>query len=305
MSHSLSAVIVAAGKSQRMGFDKILTPLSGSPLVSHTLRGILTSPLVKEIILVTRPDTRAAFQEVVKQLDTFIPVKFVDGGAERQDSVLAGVEASDSGIDYVMVHDAARPFVTSSMIQSVFDVALQCGAAVCGAPASDTLKEMGADQRVAKTLDRSKIWAVQTPQIFKRELLLRAYQSNRQAGALVTDDTAAVEKLGNPVQVVQVPGVNFKITSPTDWSLARTYLAVHAAKEAPGILMRKQIHDINNQLTALFGYAFLLESELEGNEKVKGYLEQIDLAGKNCQQIVIQIQKLARELFPKETDPKE
>lgn len=302
MNALLSVVVVAAGKSQRMGFDKILTPIAGAPLISHTLRGILTSPLVREIVLVTRADTRSQFESMVQQLDTFIPVRFVDGGAERQDSVLAGVEASDPSFGFVMIHDAARPFVTAELIQSVFDAAVLHGAAVCGSPASDTLKEMGAGQQVAKTLDRSKIWAVQTPQIFKRDLILKAYHENKKSGTVVTDDTAAVEKIGNPVQVVHVPGINFKITSPGDWALARTYLAVHSAKEAPGIQIRKQIHDINNQLTALFGYTFLLQSELEGNEKLKNYLDQLDISGKNCQQIVIQIQQLAREIFPKETD---
>ncbi len=298
----LSAVIVAAGKSQRMGFDKVLTPISGIPLIAHTLQGILTSPLVKEIILVVRPETKSSFEQAVRSLDTFIPVKYVEGGAERQDSVLAGIEASDSNNEFVMVHDAARPFVSAEVIRMVFDVAQESGAAVCGHPASDTLKEMGENQAVAKTLDRSKIWAVQTPQIFKRDLILKAYQANRQSGTVVTDDTAAVEKLGVAVKVVHYPEVNFKITSPSDWALARTFLAVRASKEAPGLLIRKNVHDINNQLTAVFGYAFLLQSELEGNETVKNYLDQIDIAGKNCQELVANIQRLARDIFPKENE---
>ncbi len=296
----LSAVIVAAGKSQRMGFDKVLTPISGLPLIAHTLQGILTSPLIKEIILVIRPDCKSSFEQVVHSLDTFIPIKYVEGGRERQDSVLAGIEASDPANAFVMVHDAARPFVTAEVIQMVLEAAQETGAAVCGHPATDTLKEIEENGRVAKTLDRSKIWAVQTPQIFKRELILKAYQQNRDSGALLTDDTAAVEKLGTPVKVVHFPEVNFKITAPSDWALARTFLAVRASKEAPGLVIRKNIHDINNQLTAVFGYAFLLQSELEGNEKVKNYLDQIDIAGKNCQELVANIQRLAREIFPKE-----
>ncbi|MES2309203.1 MAG: 2-C-methyl-D-erythritol 4-phosphate cytidylyltransferase [Verrucomicrobiota bacterium] len=302
MSDHLSAVIVAAGKSQRMGFDKILTPITGTPLVVHTLQGILSSPLVKEVILVIRPEMKPQFEVAVRSLDTFVPVKYVDGGAERQDSVLAGVEASDSSSGYVMIHDAARPFVNAEVIQLVLDVAKECGAAVCGTPASDTLKEMGEGGQIQKTLDRSKIWAVQTPQIFKRDLILKAYQENRKSGTVVTDDTAAVEKIGNPVKVVPYTGINFKITSPADWALARTYLAVRCTKEAPGLMIRKNIHDINNQLTALFGYAYLLQSELEGNESVKNYLDQIDIAGKNCQELVAQIQSLSREIFPKENE---
>lgn len=302
MNQSLSAVIVAAGKSQRMGFDKVLTPISGIPLISHTLQGILSSPLVKEIVLVIRPEMRSSFEQAVRSLDTFIPVKYVEGGAERQDSVLAGVEASDPLNGFVMVHDAARPFVTAALIYQVFHAAQDSGAAVCGHPATDTLKEMGEDSQVTKTLDRSKIWAVQTPQIFKRELILKAYREITQSGSIVTDDTAAVEKIGCPVKVVHYPEVNFKITSPADWALARTFLAVRASKEAPGLTIRKNIHDINNQLTAVFGYAFLLQSELEGNETVKGYLDQIDIAGKNCQELVSNIQRLAREIFPKENE---
>jgi 2-C-methyl-D-erythritol 4-phosphate cytidylyltransferase len=302
MSDNLSVVIVAAGKSQRMGFDKILTPITGTPLIVHTLQGVLSSPLVTEIILVIRPEMKPPFEAAVRSLDTFVPVKYVDGGAERQDSVLAGVEASDPGNGYVMIHDAARPFVNAEVIQLVLDAAKENGAAVCGTPASDTLKEMGSDGQVAKTLDRSKIWTVQTPQIFRRELILKAYQENRKSGSLVTDDTAAVEKIGNPVKVVHYTGINFKITTPADWALAKTYLAVRCTKEAPGLMIRKSVHDINNQLTALFGYAFLLQSELEGNESVKSYLDQIDVAGKNCQELVARIQSLAREIFPKENE---
>ena len=302
MNQSLSAVIVAAGKSQRMGFDKVLTTISGTPLIAHTLQGILSSPLVKEIVLVIRPEMRSSFEQSVRSLDTFIPVKYVEGGVERQDSVLAGVEASDPANGFVMVHDAARPFVTASVIDLVFQAAQDSGAAVCGHPATDTLKEMGENNQVTKTLDRSKIWAVQTPQIFKRELILNAYREIAQSGSIVTDDTAAIEKIGSPVKVVHYPEVNFKITSPADWALARTFLAVRASKEAPGLVIRKNIHDINNQLTAVFGYAFLLQSELEGNETVKGYLDQIDIAGKNCQELVSNIQRLAREIFPKENE---
>jgi 2-C-methyl-D-erythritol 4-phosphate cytidylyltransferase len=271
-------------------------------LITYTLQGILSSPLVKEIVIVIRPEMRSSFEQAVRTLDTFIPVKYVEGGAERQDSVLAGVEASDPGSGFVMVHDAARPFINATVIDLVFQVAQETGAAVCGHPATDTLKEMGESNQVAKTLDRSKIWAVQTPQIFRRELILNAYREIRQSGAVVTDDTAAVEKIGVPVKVVHYPEVNVKITSPADWALARTFLAVRASKEAPGLVIRKNIHDINNQLTAVFGYAFLLQSELEGNETVKGYLDQIDIAGKNCQELVSNIQRLAREIFPKENE---
>ncbi len=300
MSGELSAIVVAAGRSQRMGFDKLMTPMLGKPLLAHTLLGMTGSPLVSEIILVIQPDRQKEFETVMASVDTFLPVRYVAGGAERQDSVLAGLEASAASSAYVMIHDAARPFVSSALIEKVLEGAKEIGAAVCGSPASDTLKEMGEAQQVSQTLDRSKIWTVQTPQIFRRELILEAYQNVKAKGLQVTDDTAAVEQSGHPVKVVHHDGVNFKITTPSDWEMARAYLAIHSGGVAPGHQMRKYVHDVNNQLTALFGYTFLLQSELEGNEDCAKYLEQLDIAGKNCQELMAQMHKLSREIFPKE-----
>ena len=189
MSEPLSAVVVAAGRSQRMGFDKLLTPLGGRPLLLHTLERLQLTQLPAEIVLVIRPGSTAEMEAVIAPLRDKGDIRLVDGGAQRQDSVQAGLKAVSDSSDYVMVHDAARPFVTKELIDLVLAAAKLSDAAVCGAPCSDTLKEVGEDGLVIQTLDRSKLWTVQTPQIFRTKLLRDAYQAALKTGATFTDDT--------------------------------------------------------------------------------------------------------------------
>src|SRR5580658_6959527 len=164
MSESLSAVVVAAGRSQRMGFDKLLTPLGGRPLLVHTLDRLFQTQVLAEIILVVRPGSETEMEPVIAPLREKGAIRLVPGGAQRQDSVQAGLQAVADSSEYVLVHDAARPFVTRELIDAVLAAAKLSGAAVCGAPCSDTLKEVGEDGVVLQTVDRSKLWTVQTPQ---------------------------------------------------------------------------------------------------------------------------------------------
>src|SRR5579862_3557759 len=158
MSEPLSAVVVAAGRSQRMGFDKLLTPLGGRPLLLHTLERLLVT---EEIILVIRPGSEAEMEATIAPLRDRGNIRLVGGGAQRQDSVQAGLKAVSNSSEYVMVHDAARPFVTKEMIDIVLAAAKLSDAAVCGSPCSDSLKEVGEDGLVVRTVDRSKLWSVQ------------------------------------------------------------------------------------------------------------------------------------------------
>ena len=132
MSEPLSAVVVAAGRSQRMGFDKLLTPLSGRPLLLHTLERLLQTELPAEIVLVVRPGSEAEMEAVIAPLREKGSIQIVPGGAQRQDSVWAGLQAVSESSEYVMVHDAARPFVTREMIDTVLAAAKLSDAAVCG-----------------------------------------------------------------------------------------------------------------------------------------------------------------------------
>src|SRR5450755_1109213 len=187
MSEPLSAVVVAAGRSQRMGFDKLLTPLGGRPLLLHTLERLLLTKVPEEIILVIRPDSQSDMEAIISPLRDQGNIRLVDGGAQRQDSVQAGLKAVSDSSEFVMVHDAARPFVTKELIDVVLAAAKLSDAAVCGSPCSDSLKEVAEDGLVVRTADRSRLWTVQTPQIFRTKLLRDAYQAALKNGAIFTD----------------------------------------------------------------------------------------------------------------------
>jgi 2-C-methyl-D-erythritol 4-phosphate cytidylyltransferase len=299
MSEPLSAVVVAAGRSQRMGFDKLLTPLGGRPLLLHTLERLLVTEVPEEIILVIRPGSEAEMDATIAPLRDRGNIRLVGGGAQRQDSVQAGLKAVSDSSEYVMVHDAARPFVTKEMIDIVLAAAKLSGAAVCGAPCSDSLKEVAEDGLVVRTVDRSKLWSVQTPQIFRTKLLRDAYQAGLKSGGFFTDDTAVVEKMGHPVRIVLYHGINIKVTTPSDWSLAEAYLRAGEGEGSPGQLLRKQLHDMNNHLTPLLGYAYLLVNEFPEDSRPKKFAKSIQLAAERCQVTTAAIQKYVRELFPR------
>ena len=299
MSEPLSAVVVAAGRSQRMGFDKLLTPLNGRPLLVHTLEGLLQTEIPAEVILVIRPGAQKEMEAVIDPLRDRLRIRFVEGGAQRQDSVWAGLQAVSDSSDFVMVHDAARPFVTKELIDTVLTAAKASDAAVCGAPCSDTLKEVAEDGLVVQTLDRSRIWSVQTPQIFRTKLLREAYQAALASGETFTDDTAVVERAGHPVRIVLYHGINLKVTTPADWSLAQALLRSGEGEGSPGTQLRKQLHDMNNHLTPLLGYAYLLVNESEEGSRAKKFAKSIQGAAERCQVTTAAIQKAGRDLFPK------
>jgi len=299
MSEALSAVVVAAGRSQRMGFDKLLTPLGGRPLLVHTLERLLRAGAPEEIILVIRPGSEAEMEAAIAPLRDQGSIRLVDGGAQRQDSVQAGLKAVSNSSEYVMVHDAARPFVTKELIDVVLAAAKLSDAAVCGAPCSDSLKEVGEDGLVMRTVDRSRLWTVQTPQIFRTKLLRDAYQAALNSGAVFTDDTAVVENMGRPVRIVLYNGINLKVTTPADWSLAEAFLRAGEGDGSSGQTLRKQLHDMNNHLTPLLGYAYLLANEFPEDSRPKKFAKSIQLAAERCQVTTAAIQKLVRELFPR------
>jgi len=302
MSEPLSAVVVAAGRSQRMGFDKLSTPLGGQPLLLHTLGRILDTQVPAEIILVIRPGSEEETRKLIAPLSDKGNIRLVRGGEQRQDSVQAGLNVVSSSSEYVMIHDAARPFVTKELIDVVLAAAKLTGAAVCGAPCSDSLKQVAEDGLIRGSLDRSKLWTVQTPQIFRTQLLREAYRLAVKTGGTFTDDTAVVEKIGHPVQVVLYHGVNFKITTPSDWKLAESYLQLGEGHYGQGQTLRKYLHDLNNHLTPLLGYAYLLSNELPEESRGKKFAASIQTAGERCQSTAAAIQKIIRELFPRKSE---
>lgn len=220
-----SAIIVAAGKGTRMGFDKLLARLGGCPVILHTLRAFQACPDIDEIVIVTSADRvdvirRLADDLVLAKLSAFVP-----GGAERHLSVWEGLQALSADCDYVAVHDGARPLVHPSQISRCLTRARETGAAASARPVSETLKRVDRDTgRVAESVDRANLWIMETPQVFSRSLLVQSYEAVLRDGVLVTDEVSALERLGHPVWLVENPAPNPKITWPADLALAEKLL---------------------------------------------------------------------------------
>lgn len=205
-----------------MGFDKLFAPLGGKPVIAHTIDAFERTSCVDEIILVGRNDSLA---EMRKLLDPQTKVRqVVAGGAQRQDSVRAGLNHVDPTSDFVAIHDAARPLITPEKITRVFEVCRAHSAAALAEPIADTVKRADAGLVVSESVDRHQLFAMQTPQIFSRELLVEAYEALAAKDIFVTDETSAVEYLGRRVVLVPHQDFNFKITYPRDLKLAEMVL---------------------------------------------------------------------------------
>jgi 2-C-methyl-D-erythritol 4-phosphate cytidylyltransferase len=220
----LSAIIVAAGNSQRMGFDKLLALLGDKPVLVHTLDAFEQTSGVSEIILVTRAERVTEFQELVKQSALKKVRSVVAGGAQRQDSVRAGLDRLSPEANYVAVHDAARPLVMPEQIERVFVLAQEHGAAALAEPITDTLKRADENRFVTGGVAREGVYAMQTPQIFSRQLLVDAYAAVAANNLSITDEVSAVEQLGARVLLVPNEEFNVKITFPRDLLLAQSAL---------------------------------------------------------------------------------
>lgn len=236
----LSVIIVAAGSSERMGFDKVFAPIAGKPMIAYTIDAFERTSCVDKIVLVGRGDSLPEFR---KLLPTKTKVSnIVPGGAERSDSVRAGLKHVDPKSDFVAVHDAARPMIAPEKIQLVFEACCAHGAATLAEPITDTLKRAHVDLAasgqpepslmVTESVDRKQLYAMQTPQIFKRDLLEQAYAKALEKCLSVTDEVSAVELLGHKIVIVPNQDFNFKITYPRDFLLAEFVLRQRAANNS-------------------------------------------------------------------------
>jgi 2-C-methyl-D-erythritol 4-phosphate cytidylyltransferase len=221
----LSAIIVAAGSSQRMGFDKLLALLGDKPVLAHTIDAFERADSVREIVLVARAERVAEFEELVRQSDFKKVRRVVAGGKHRQDSVQAGLSNLSDSATYIAVHDAARPLVMPEQIELVLAIAREHGAAALAEPVTDTLKRADENRLVTGGVSREGLYAMQTPQIFARDLLERAYAGVTANNLSVTDEVSAVEHLGAKVVLVPNDEWNVKITYPRDLFLAQAALA--------------------------------------------------------------------------------
>lgn len=220
----VTALVLAAGRSSRMGTgpNKQFLELLGRPLLHYSLTAFQQCRAVDAIIIVRRPDYAAQAEQIGR---AFAKVTgYTDGGAERQDSVWNGLALCPAGTEIVAVHDGARPLVTPALIEATIASAKKTGTGIAATKVVDTIKEATPERKVERTVDRTKLWAVQTPQTVRFELLRRAYEAVRTAGIVVTDEAAAIERLGEPVHLVETPFLNLKVTTPDNLPVVEALL---------------------------------------------------------------------------------
>ncbi len=215
-------VIVAAGSASRMGgIDKVMAQLGEEPMIVRTVRAFETSDVIREIVVVTRPELIGS---ITKLCTAFTKVKaVVAGGADRSESVQKGLDALSSKVRLAAVHDGARPLITQAVIDRTVRAAHSYGAAAPGIPVKDTIKTVQGGI-VKDTPDRSCLRAIQTPQVFDIQLLKGALKKAQTEKAAITDDCSAVERLGMSVRIVEGDERNLKITTPIDLKLAEALL---------------------------------------------------------------------------------
>ncbi len=223
-----TAILVAAGKSERMGLntDKAFLSLGPKPVMAWSLLAFEQCPDVDQIILVVRKEQVLAAKSVIQMFGISKLRTIVAGGGRRQDSVQHGLREMDPETRFVVVHDGARPCVTSELISETIKCAKRNGCGIAASRIWDTVKYVERGSTVDHTVDRSKLWAVQTPQAFNASLLTRAYQAVDDQKVVVTDEASAVELLGEPVRLVEWRYPNIKITTAEDLPLAAAAMKI-------------------------------------------------------------------------------
>lgn len=228
-----AVIIPAAGAGKRFGGDvkKPFAQIDSRPIFIRTIELFLNRPDVCQTILTVAPEDYDVVKEKYAANIMFMGIKLVKGGAERVDSIRNAIDAVDDAAELVCVHDAVRPCVLDKWIDEVFDKAATTGAAILAAPISGTIKRV-AKQTISETVPREGLWEAQTPQVFRKDVLIKAY-CNRPADFHPTDDAQLVEKIGHPIAVVAADRRNLKITGPGDMSLAQSILKEFARSAKP------------------------------------------------------------------------
>lgn len=218
----VSVIIPAAGFGERMGatIGKQFLLLDGKPVLVHTLERFQQCGMVDEIIVSTQRSSFTLIEEITAQYALTKLRPPVEGGQRRQDSIANALRSIDAQSDIIVVHDAVRPFVHIKEINQSIETAKYFGASIVAVRAKDTMKQASTDGRVEKTLNRSSLWSVQTPQTFQRQILIDAYANAEKLNITATDDSYLVEQLGVSPIIVEGSYENIKITTPDDLLLA-------------------------------------------------------------------------------------
>lgn len=224
-----AVILPAAGRSSRFhdkNYKKPFAPLANKAVWLYSAERFVNRADVKQVILVISPDDQEYFQFKFSANATILGIEVVEGGAERAESVAQGLAHVKADVDFVCIHDAARPCLADEWITRIFEAGEKTGAAIFGIPVTSTLKRVGADHKIVETVDRSGLWEAQTPQVFSRALLLEAHAKRGDFAA--TDDAQLVERLGHAVTVLAGSPINLKIATREDLRLAE-----HAMKALP------------------------------------------------------------------------
>lgn len=224
---NFAVILPAAGQSRRFhdkAYKKPFAPLAGRAVWLHSAERFMNRSDVKQVIVAIAAEDRELFDLKFGANIAILGVQVVEGGEHRTDSVQRALERVKSEIDFVAIHDAARPCLADVWIDAVFEAAIRDGAAILGAPVNATLKRVDAKKQITATIDRASLWEAQTPQVFRRELIIEAYA--KRGRDPVTDDAQLVERLGRPVTIVPCSPLNLKITSRDDLKLAEQVLKV-------------------------------------------------------------------------------
>lgn len=223
-------ILLAAGSAQRMQAvvdDKITALLAGQPVFLHSLKTFQATGLIGRVVITYRnEEQKARMQALLAQYPTGdLRIEFVPGGDSRQESVLAALTACEDHTGLVHIHDGARPLVTTDAIRKVREKAREMGGAILAGRAADTVKiAKEHSTSVGSSPDRALVWTAETPQVFRTAIVLKAYRKVAELGRKVTDDSSAVEYVGQDVALVENPSVNLKLTRPADFVLAEAIL---------------------------------------------------------------------------------
>lgn len=222
----VSVIIAAAGMSNRMGskINKPFLAIGNKPILAYAIEKFENTPYVDEIIVVLREDEiEYGRREIVKKYAYKKVSKLIRGGRERQDSVYNGILALNQNSDIVLTHDGARPFIREETIKEAIEAVLKYDACVVGVKVKDTIKAVNGEDMVHHTPKRSELWQAQTPQCFKKELILRGYELAVKERILATDDSGLVERLGQDIKMIHGTYDNIKITTPEDLIIAQSF----------------------------------------------------------------------------------
>lgn len=226
------AIVAAAGRSERMGGrNKLFLPLMGMPILAHTLLALERCSSMEKIIVVVEGSDKKQFEEEIRARYSLGKILGVmEGGRERQDSVLNGLRALPRETTRVSIHDGARPLVTPDLILKAVEALEDYDGVVTAVPLKDTIKEVDSENLIRTTVERKDLWAAQTPQVFRPEILMKAHQKARMDGFYGTDDSVLLERLGYKVKVIMGSYENIKITTPEDLAVAEAILRRREAK---------------------------------------------------------------------------